>query len=65
MAFHITKSSLGKSVYYKGGTVWTDAYADRKSYATNALAQADIDDMSSPLINEMTRPKVNGTIVEE
>ena len=65
MAFHISKSTLGKSVYYKGGTVWTDAYADRKSYATNALAQADIDDMSSPLINEMTRPKVNGTIVEE
>ena len=65
MAFHITKSSLGKSVYYKGGTVWTDAYADRKSYATNALAQADIDELSSPLINGMTRPSVNGTIVEE
>ena len=65
MAFHITKSSLGKSVYYKGGTVWTDAYADRKSYATNALAQSDIDEMSSPLINGMTRPSVNGTIVEE
>lgn len=65
MAFHITKSTLGKSVYYKGGTVWTDAYADRKSYATNALAQVDIDELSSPIINEMTRPKVNGTIVEE
>tara|TARA_B100001939_G_scaffold238595_1_gene205957 strand:- start:238 stop:435 length:198 start_codon:yes stop_codon:yes gene_type:complete len=65
MAFHITKSTLGRSVYYKGGTVWTDTYADRKSYATNALAQADIDEMSSPLINGMTRPKVSGTIVEE
>tara|TARA_B100002019_G_scaffold248566_1_gene227557 strand:- start:1434 stop:1631 length:198 start_codon:yes stop_codon:yes gene_type:complete len=65
MAFHITKSTLGKSVYYKGGTVWTDTYADRKSYATNALAQADIDEMSSPLINGMTRPSVKGTIVEE
>ena len=65
MAFHITKSTLGRSVYYKGGTVWTDAYADRKSYATNALAQADIDELSSPLINGMTRPSVNGTIVEE
>jgi hypothetical protein len=65
MAFHISKSTLGKSVYYKGGTVWTDTYADRKSYATNALAQADIDELSSPIINEMTRPKVNGTIVEE
>ena len=65
MAFHISKSTLGKSVYYKGGTVWTDAYADRKSYATNALAQADIDELSSPIINEMTRPKVSGTIVEE
>ena len=64
MAFHITKSTLGRSVYYKGGTVWTDAYADRKSYATNALAQADIDEMSSPLINGMTRPSVNGTIVD-
>ena len=65
MAFHITKSTLGKSVYYKGGAVWTDTYADRKSYATNALAQADIDEMSSPLINGMTRPNVSGTIVEE
>ena len=65
MAFHITKSTLGKSIYYKGGTVWTDVYADRKSYATNDLAQADIDEMSSPLINEMARPKVKGTIVEE
>ena len=65
MAFHITKSTLGRSVYYKGGTVWTDAYADRKSYATNALAQADIDELSSPLINGMTRPNVSGTIVEE
>ena len=65
MAFHITKSTLGRSVYYKGGTVWTDAYADRKSYATSALAQADIDEMSAPLINEMARPKVKGTIVEE
>ena len=45
--------------------MWTDTYADRKSYATNALAQADIDEMSSPLINGMTRPSVKGTIVEE
>ena len=65
MAFHITKSTLGKSVYYKGGTVWTDVYADRKSYATNALAQADINEMSSPIVNEIARPKVSGTIVEE
>ena len=65
MAFHITKSTLGKSVYYKGGTVWTDVYADRKSYATNALAPADIDEMSSPIVNEIARPKVSGTIVEE
>jgi hypothetical protein len=61
MAFHIKKTTLGKDVYYKGGTV----YADRKSFATNALAQADIDEMSSPIINGMTRPSVNGTIVEE
>ena len=56
MAFHIKKTTLGKDVYYKGGTVWTDVYADRKSFATNALAQADIDEMSSPIINGMTRP---------
>ena len=65
MAFHITKSTLGKSVYYKGGTVWTDTYADRKSYATDALAQADIDELSSPIINGMTRPKISGIIVAE
>jgi multisubunit Na+/H+ antiporter MnhE subunit len=65
MAFHITKSTLGKSVYYKGGTVWTDVYADRKSYVSNALAQADIDEMSSPIVNGISRPKVSGTIVEE
>ena len=65
MAFHIKKTTLGKDVYYKGGTVWTDAYADRKSYASNSLAQADIDEMSSPLINGMVRPKVIGTIIEE
>jgi len=65
MAFHITKSTLGKSVYYKGGTVWTDTYANRKQYDTSDLAQADIDEMSTPLINEIERPKVKGTIVEE
>tara|TARA_B100000927_G_C16435852_1_gene457585 strand:+ start:365 stop:562 length:198 start_codon:yes stop_codon:yes gene_type:complete len=65
MAFHIKKTTLGKDVYYKGGTVWTDKYADRKSYSSNSLAQADIDEMSSPLINGMVRPKVKGTIVEE
>ena len=65
MPFHITKSTLGKSVYYKGGTVWTDAYPNRKQYETSDLAQADIDEMSSPLINGMARPKVKGTIVEE
>ena len=65
MAFHITKSTLGRSVYYKGGTVWTDTYADRKSYATDALAQADIDELSSPIINGMTRPKISGIIVAE
>tara|TARA_R100001510_G_C7527012_1_gene120075 strand:- start:69 stop:266 length:198 start_codon:yes stop_codon:yes gene_type:complete len=65
MAFHIKKTTLGREVYYKGGTVWTDVYADRKSFATNALAQSDIDEMSTPLINGMTRPAVSGTIVEE
>ena len=46
---------------------WTDNFAERKSYATNALAQADLDDLSDPLINGMTRPStsVSGTIVEE
>tara|TARA_A100001201_G_scaffold43098_2_gene43888 strand:- start:399 stop:596 length:198 start_codon:yes stop_codon:yes gene_type:complete len=65
MAFHIKKTTLEKEVYYKGGLVWTDVYDDRKSYATSALAQADIDEMSSPLINEIARPKIRGTIVEE
>ena len=65
MAFHIKKTSLSKDIFYKGDTVWTDNYADRKSYASNSLAQADIDELSSPLINNLTRPKVTGTIVEE
>ena len=65
MAFHIKKTTLGKDVYYKGEAVWTDVYADRKAFATNALAQADIDELSSPLINGITRPKVLATIVEE
>jgi hypothetical protein len=65
MAFHLKKTTLEKEVYYKGGLVWTDVYDDRKSYATSALAQADIDEMSSPLINEIERPKIRGTIVEE
>ena len=65
MAFHIKKTTLEKEVYYNGGLVWTDVYDDRKSYATSSLAQADIDEMSSPLINEIARPKIRGTIVEE
>ena len=65
MAFHIKKTTLGKDVYYKGGAVWTDTYADRKAFATNALAQADIDELSSPLINGISRPDIKGTIVEE
>tara|TARA_B100002019_G_C20980393_1_gene455512 strand:- start:316 stop:513 length:198 start_codon:yes stop_codon:yes gene_type:complete len=65
MAFHIKKTTLGKDVYYKGGTVWTDVYDDRKSFATNALAQADINELSKPLINGISRPSVSGTIVEE
>ena len=65
MAFHIKKTILGKDVYYKGGTVWTDVYADRKSFASNALAQADINELSKPLVNGISRPAVSGTIVEE
>ena len=65
MAFHIKKTTLGKDVYYKGGTVWTDVYADRKSFASKALAQADINELSNPLINGISRPAVSGTIVEE
>jgi len=65
MAFHIKKTNFSKDVFYKGNSIWTDEYADRKSYSSNSLAQDDIDEMSSPLINNLARPKVTGTIVEE
>jgi hypothetical protein len=45
MAFHIKKQSVlldSKTVYYKGDSKWTDAYADRKSYSTKSAADAEI-----------------------
>ena len=45
MAYHIKKQSVlldSKTVYYKGDSKWTDAYADRKSYSTKSAADAEI-----------------------
>lgn len=45
MAYHIKKSSVlstSKTVYYKGNSSWSDAYADRKSYSTKSAADAEI-----------------------
>ena len=46
MAYHIKKNSVilgaAKTVYYKGESRWTDAYADRKSYSTKTAANAEI-----------------------
>ena len=46
MAYHIKKNSVilgaAKTVYYKGESRWTDAYADRKSYSTKSAADAEI-----------------------
>ena len=46
MAYHIKKNSVilgaAKTVYYKGESRWTDAYADRKSYSTKSSADAEI-----------------------
>tara|TARA_B100001173_G_scaffold266197_1_gene241611 strand:- start:328 stop:519 length:192 start_codon:yes stop_codon:yes gene_type:complete len=45
MAYHIKKSSVlstSKTVYYKGNSSWSDAYADRKTYSVKADANAEI-----------------------
>ena len=45
MAYHIKKSSVlstSKTVYYKGNSSWSDAYADRKTYSAEADANAEI-----------------------
>ena len=45
MAWHITKTSaLGVgvgTVYYKGDNRWTETYADRATYTSQAKAQAE------------------------
>ena len=41
MAFHIKKPSVlkaGATVYYTGGTNWTESFADRKQYADDPTA---------------------------
>ena len=45
MAYHIKKNSVlstSKTVYYKGNSSWSDAYADRKTYSAEADANAEI-----------------------
>ena len=45
MVWHIKKSSMmGSSVgtvYYKGDNRWTDTYADRSTYSSQAKAKAE------------------------
>ena len=45
MAWHITKTSaLGSAVgtvYYKGDKRWTETYADRATYSSQAKAKAE------------------------
>ena len=43
MAWHIKKTSIlghGKTVYYKGDNRWTETYADRSTYSSQANAKA-------------------------
>jgi hypothetical protein len=44
MASHITRQSVltGLTVYYKGNNKWTDVFADRKVYASESLASAEV-----------------------
>ena len=44
MAWHIKKTSIlgeGKNVYYKGDKRWTETYADRATYTSQATAKAE------------------------
>ena len=44
MAWHITKTSMMTSagtVYYAGNNRWTDTYADRSTYSSQAKAKAE------------------------
>ena len=45
MVWHIKKTSMMTSagvgtVYYKGGNCWTESYADRVTYTSQAKAKA-------------------------
>ena len=43
MAWHIKKTSIISSdtVYYKGDNRWTETYADRATYTSQAKAKAE------------------------
>ena len=43
MAWHIKKTSIISSdtVYYKGNKRWTETYADRATYTSQAKAKAE------------------------
>ena len=42
MAWHIKKTSLvsTRTIYYKGDNRWTETYADRSTYSSQANAKA-------------------------
>ena len=43
MVWHIKKTSMigVSTVYYKGDNHWTDTYADRSTYSSQAKAKAE------------------------
>jgi len=43
MVWHIKKTSMigVSTVYYKGDNRWTDTYADRSTYSSQAKAKAE------------------------
>ena len=43
MVWHIKKTSMMgvRTVYYKGGNCWTESYADRVTYTSQAKAKAE------------------------
>ena len=44
MVWHIKKTSIlggSRTVYYKGNNSWTETYADRATYSSQAKAKAE------------------------
>ena len=72
MAFYITKKSAidGQStLYYEGDGHWVEDASAKQTWDTEAGAQAELQRLAAPSLTvsgvALSRPAVNGTIVEE